>query len=503
MMMGAVPTSIPQMILAGNWLLEGNFKKRIATSGKINLIVLLVSFFALYLIGLTYTQDLSAGLNELKIKLPFLALPLIFLSSEALTKKELQLVFSGFLLGTLTNTLWCITYTHILHYAETIRDASRFMSHIRLGLYLNMAIGVTAYLFVNSSVLWKKISLLILALYFIACFYILGLASGFLIFILFGFTAVLVFSFYYRSWWSLLAVFVLIVSCAWYVALVAKKQIQINPGYVNTPQQKTPWGSNYIHMGDESQLENGNYIFYNIELQEIRRVWNRRVPEDSFSYNPAYNLQRYENLLRYITSQGKTKDSLAVQQLSDLDIENIKKGIPNYQYNDWSFFHRRVYELVNEYENLLHAKKINGNSVTMRPFFWKAALHAIAQHPLTGAGTGDIQSEMNAAYKAIQSPLSTEWHKRPHNQFLSTTLAFGLLGLLLLLAMLVLPGYWHKSHLHPLYWLHLAIVIVSFLAEDTLDTQAGQNFYLFFTCLFLAAVMPHKKNYDPQKETNS
>jgi hypothetical protein len=80
MMMGTVPTSVPQFILLGNWLIEGDFKQKWQQL-KINKLFWIVSslFFA-HVFGLIYTQNFNEGLNDVRIKLPLLFLPLIFLS---------------------------------------------------------------------------------------------------------------------------------------------------------------------------------------------------------------------------------------------------------------------------------------------------------------------------------------------------------------------------------------------------------------------------------------
>ena len=493
-MMGPVATSVPQMILAGNWLLEADFVAKWQRAKSSKLLWLYVAFFLMHVLGMFYTQDVEAGLTDLRVKMPLIALPIIFFTSKPVNTNDLLLALRFFLLGTFTNTAWCLVYSHVLHHTEEVRNASRFMSHIRLGLYLNIAVASACYFFVQTQKLKFKMAYAVLLFYFLFCFYALGLASGSMILALVVVTAGVYYVYKSKRIWVLALMLAVAAGFAWYVKSVANEQLQLKQSAVNQLQTKTPWGSSYYQFEDEGQVENGYYIYRNIELQEIRRGWNRRVPEDSFSYSAAHNLQRYEVLLRYLSSLGKTKDSLAIEELSNNDIESIKKGIPNAAYPQWSFFHRRIYELVNEYENLMHAKKVNGNSLTMRVYFWKAALHAISKQPLLGAGTGDSQMAMNEAYIETKSPLHQEWYKRPHNQFISLALCFGVPGLLLFLVLLVFPIITLRKHLHILYRVHFLVLIVSFLLEDTLETQAGETFFIFFTCLFAAQALHERDN---------
>lgn len=417
-----------------------------------------------------------------------LLLPMILFSSKALTKKEFEFVLICFLIGTINNTLWSILYTHVLHHTEGVRKASRFMSHIRLGLYLNMAIAVCFYFFVRQHSFLRRVLLLLLATYFLFAIYALGLASGSFNFVLLVLLTLCYFI--YHQGISLKIIYTLLLlfflgSIFFYVSRVRSEQIEIKAGVNNTKQEKTPWGSSYISFGNGEQIENGNYVHINIELQEIRRCWNRRMPNDTFSYQPSVNLERYEILLRYLASMGKNKDSLSVMQLSEQDLKNISKGIFNCEYPNWSFLHRRTYELVNDFYDFQNGGQINGHSLSMRPYFWKASCHAILINPLLGVGTGDLQDAMNKAYVSTDSPLNVEWYKHPHNQFLSITLALGVIGLIVFLVSLLYPTIILRKKLSRLFWVFFFLLLVSFLMEDTLETQAGLTFYVFFNSLFL------------------
>src|SRR5690606_20776188 len=98
---------------------------------------------------------------------------------------------------------------------------------------------------------------------------------------------------------------------------------------------------------------------------------------------------------------------------------------------------------------------VNGHSLTMRIYFWKAAFHTIKQNSLLGVGTGDMKQALNATYDEINSPLSQEWRIRPHNQFLSITLSLGIIGLLIFLFGIIYPAYALRKNLPKLFWAFL------------------------------------------------
>lgn len=497
MMVGAVPTSVPQFILIGNWLLEGDFKRK-WNNLKINkLFWVLASVFLIHVVGLVYTSNMSDGLNDLRIKLPLLLLPLVFFTTRPLSKKEFHFLLYCFLLGCVVNVAWCYIYTFVLHKNEIARSASRFMSHIRLGLYLNMAVASCVYFIFINSLLPRRIIFILLILFFLFGMYVLGLASGIVNFLILFVLAGIYLSFRLRLWLRTVILGVLLLSLALvvnYVSSVYHSQVMVNKIPYNELQKKNRNGRYYTQFDSTgSQKENGNYVFINVQLEELKKEWNRRCPADTFSYHPQYNLKRYEVLLRYLTSKQLSKDSLGIWSLTPEDIRNVRANINNCQTQDWSYLHKRVYEMVYEYDEFRNSRHINGHSLTMRPYFWSAALGCIREHPLTGVGTGDVQQEMNKMYDKIHSPLHTEWHKRPHNQFLTITVALGLIGLAVFVFSLLWPIFFLKNNFHALWYPFFILAMGSFLLEDTLESQAGLTFFSFFNALFLSLAWFKKK----------
>ena len=187
-----------------------------------------------------------------------------------------------------------------------------------------------------------------------------------------------------------------------------------------------------------------------------------------------------------MASKGLNKDSAGLTKLNADDFKNIQNNVTNYLYPTWSFLHKRIYEFVLEYDELVHERNINGHSLTMRLYFWKAATSVVKNNLLFGVGTGDVQTELNKTYMETDSPLSKEWYKRPHNQYLTITVALGLFGLIIFLISFLYPVIILKKHLHVLFWPYFLVLIVSFVLEDTLETQAGLSFYAFFFTLFIS-----------------
>jgi hypothetical protein len=501
MMVGTVPTSIPQIILMANWLLELDFKRKWEQLRPNKLFWVLSSVFLIHLFGLIYTENIGAGLDDVRTKMPLMFLPLLFLSSKPLSQKEFYWVFYFFIAGTFVNTLWCIVYSFVLHTNEAVRNASRFMSHIRLGLYLNVAIATCVYFSIRSIEAYKKIGFVLLGLYFLFVLYVLGLASGLMNFVILFLLTLSIIIYRQKPVIKIAGIIIFIgfsVVVFEYVMKIKNAQLLVKPVATNELKERTVAGNTYVHFEETRQMENGNFIFVNLQPDELYVQWKKRFPEDSFRYSPAHNLQRYNVLLRYLASKGLDKDSAGLSKLNEQDIKNIKKNIPNYLYPDWNYLHQRTYELVNEYDEFMHDRFINGHSLTMRWYFWKAAVHSIRKNRIFGIGTGDVQAELNKTYVETRSPLDKEWYKRPHNQFLTITLALGIVGLFIFSFSIIYTAISLRRHLSLLFWPFFIIVVISFLLEDTLETQAGLTFFAFFNSLFVSTAWYKKRAYDSE-----
>jgi O-antigen ligase len=489
-MLGAVPTSVPQFILLINWLLEAGFSNKWQLLKRNKIFWSLELIFLIHVFGLLYTEDIAAGIKDLQIKLPLFILPLVFFSSAPLDERENRFVLLAFLTGCLVNTSWCLLYSFVLHTGEHLRNNSRFMSHIRLGLYLNMAIAVCYFLYRNTRERIQRMAYVVLALFYVIVIIVLGLASGLVIMGIIAGVAGL-YSIIKMTWpfklLVLLIMGVVFFSAFIYVKTIYREQTDPAKSGINRPIKKNAKGELYVQFDSLGKKENGYYIHINIHLSELKRGWNARCPSDTFSFEPElYNVKRYELLLRYMASKGLLKDSTGIAALSDEDIQNIHNNISNYRYKDWSFLHQRVYELVNEYDDFITGRNLNGNSVTMRYYFWKAALFAIHDKPVFGVGTGDVQNQMNKSYALSDSPLHKNYWKRPHNQFLTITVAFGLCGLAFFLITLFYPFTKLYRKLNVLYMCFIVVYISSFMTEDTIETQAGVTFFAFFNTYLLS-----------------
>lgn len=498
MMIGTVPTSVPQLILLGNWILEMDFARKWRQLRSNRLFWCLVSVFLIHALGLIYTGDLHKGWDDVRTKLPLLFLPVLLFTNKPLSLREFHLLLYCFMAGCIANTAWCFIYSFLLHRNEVGRNASRFMSHIRLGLYLNMGIACCVYFTGWTEKAGHRIGYIACGIYYLFSMYALGLISGLVNFLILCFVAVLVIVLLQKPLVKLLAILLLLSGVYLtfsYIGDIRDAQLNVKDASVNKQLLVSSSGRYYAHFDSAGPLENGYYILRNIQTEELQREWQRRFPDDGFTYPPdTHNLNRYEVLIRYLAGKGLTKDSAGVAALGQQDLDNIQNNVPNHLFPSWNFLRKRIYELVGEYDDFLNHRNVNGQSLTMRLYFWQAAAHVIVQHPVTGVGTGDVQAELNRAYAETGSPLNEEWRKRPHNQFLTVTVALGVIGLCVFLFHLLFPVLFLRDYFHFLFWPFFLLALISFCLEDTLETQAGLSFYAVFNTLLVSLAWSRKED---------
>lgn len=129
--------------------------------------------------------------------------------------------------------------------------------------------------------------------------------------------------------------------------------------------------------------------------------------------------------------------------------------------------------------------KTSRESTVVRKLVWHEATEIIRQNAWTGVGPGDANDELYKAYERNGMSGALFKHLNAHNQYLQTFLGLGIAGFLLLCLMTLgtaIVGLVRKNANLLLFSL---LIIMNFLVESMLQTQAGTLFFVFFLCLFL------------------
>lgn len=484
--------SVGSFWILGAWLIDHftssrkNLRYRWAKALRNPLFWLLLAVFLVHVLGLIHTSNWSYAMRDLRIKLPLLLFPVIFFTARPLEGNIFRRMWVFFVLACGIAAAHCllIHFNVIDHEVSNIRDISIFISHIRFSMLLVFASAVLAVwlsrkkfillslvlLAVNLSFLWVIESLTGVALLIFTLF-LLAISEEIAVL---GTTARRVLR---------VAVFLFFGLSAGWVGWQANTYFSLPENHADNLEEVTPRGNAYEHHPDNTIRENGHFIWRYIAYGELREGWEQRsdLPFDSLD---ARSQQLSGTLIRYLASKGLRKDLDGVRALTEEDVERIEQGIPTVLEFEHNGIQRRLDKLFFEIAHVSNGGNPGGNSVTQRLEFWKAARHCIGERPVFGHGTGDVQDCMSEAYEAIQTRLPEDYRLHPHNQYLSFWIAFGIGGVLLLLALLFLPLGVQVPERGFLFTLFVWMMALSFFTEDTLETQAGVTFFAFFASLF-------------------
>jgi len=455
--------------------------------------MVLCSFYIMHLLGLLYTTNFSYGMEDINKKVPLLLFPLVLSTSAPLVEKEKRMIFFLFMLA-VTGATFAGSYLLITHQIVDIHDISPFIAPVRLGMMIVLSIFILAHYIANQK------------------FSVWSILYGIWIGWFLSFLSIM------QSLTSAIMVVVICLALLLYAAVraIRKKKTAIglliivlfaggilgSAGYViNSYHQyfpkadavdrtslakQTANGNAYLYFGGnlDDNTENGHYLGEYLCPVELKKEWNKRGTISYDSLDLKGNTLK-STLLRYMTSMNLRKDSTGVWALSQKDINAIEKGVPNYHLNSLSSMNYRLYEAFWEITNYEKGGDINGHSVTMRLEYWRIALILIGRHPIVGCGTGDVRKSFDDYYTASHSTLKPEWRLRSHDQYLETTVGFGIIGFAWFIFSIFYPGIKTKKIYTYFYFIFWMIFMLSLFTEDTLETEAGSTFYAFFNSFFL------------------
>jgi hypothetical protein len=457
--------------------------------------VIVSSVFALHILALTYTQDFNYALHDLKIKLPILILPIIIGSSKAISEKQVRnllLLFSAAVLA--SSLISTSVFFDIFDYEYSdFRTISLFISHIRFALMVNLAIFSLIYYGFGGDTLPLqnrkfRIALIIIAFWLSGFLLILKSFTGLVIFVV----LLLFMGWKYSAPIRFIAprfmIRVLIITIPLIIAsflsnAVAKFYYREKIDFSKLEPQ-THDGNPYYHNTDNTRAENGHYVWLYVCEPELRQEWNK-ISSMVYDGKDKLGQDLRFTLIRYMTSRGYRKDGGGVRQMNSEDIKAVENGVANYIFLNKYSLYPRVYQIIWELDNYRQGNNPSGHSVAQRLAYINAACHIIEHNFIKGVGTGDVQEEFNTYYKSCENPLSVKSRRRAHNQFLTFFVTFGIIGFLISSVALFLPVFMEKRWGDYLFLCFGIIAFLSMLNEDTLETQTGVSFFMFFYSLLL------------------
>lgn len=483
--------SLGQFIILGAWLLSGNlinkFKRFFANPAA----VVLASLYIMHLIGLLYSENLQYGLKDIRVKLPLVALPVIFSSITPISRKKINVLLLLFIGAVIVGTL--IGFSILLSNTTiNFREISPFISHIRFSLNVALAIFASGY-FVTNGFKGKhllQITFIIILLWLAAFLFMIQSVIGISVLIIVSFILLVYGILKQKSFIRKTILTITLIAVPLIVFMYLQDAIKsYRTPYkndLNNLEEKTALGNFYIHDTLSFPVENGSFIGIYFSEHELRNAWN---DVSDYKYDRTDRRGQYikHTIIRYLNSRNLRKDASGVKQLTANDINSIENGIANEVYTRPFSLNSRLYKVLWEINDYKEGGNPGGHSLLQRLEFWKAAKGIIKKNFWIGVGTGDIQDAFKAQYDEMNSPLQPQWRNKAHNQYLEIFATFGLIGFLWFLFSVFYPPLKTKKLFNPFFFVFFITMLLSMLAEDTIETQAGVTLFAFPLSLILFA----------------
>ena len=385
-----LPVVIVCMLLT--WFMQGSvLKKKIINAIKDPKVYLFMAFYAMHIVGMFYSENLSFGFKDLEIKLSFLLFPLLFSTSDKINTKE---ILTAFIIGCFVSSLTCIFRALYLYFylntaAFSYTDFSFLVHPSYFALYLNFAV---IYLLLSN---FSIDSVSKQPIYSFVTYGLIGLFS------------IVIF---------LLSSKMGIVSLA--ISFVVA----------------------HIYL-----LKRKNY--YRFFVHSV-------VVVIAFSFSINYVLQHTR--LSEVASEFK---KVQFEEINASETDSVAKSKVNYRTTE---------------------------STQIRYLIWHEATQLIKQNWLLGVGTGDIKDQLLERYWLKRMDWVWVQKLNAHNQFIQTTVALGVFGLVLLLSCFFVAFKHGFQKRLTIYLLLTTCFVFHFMVESMLEKQAGVIFYTFFNGIFLA-----------------
>lgn len=506
----AMPTSnffmnLWWVLLLANWLVEGDFGAKLARFRSSYLLHAVLVLFGMHLVGMLWSEDMAYGFNDIRKKLPLLAVPVVLLTSERLSRfrwTHLQVIY----VFTVVIVSIIGLIRHLVIPDLPYRDIIPWISHIRFSLNVVFVICILMYRFrdadacfshyvegfnrtraflgkapLQSVSLPRRFSAVYRAadmLMVLFLLFFLLLQQSYTGVVVLG-AIVIVAAFWSRNLKAVLSVVAAMMLVGGVVGYHVYDYYHLRSLSVEPLQECTANGNPYVHE-QNGFIECGGYVHNYLCYEELYREWPKHssmsldsVSEVGFAIDKA--------LIRYLNCLNLPKDSLGVSLLSPADVALIEKGVGNPHYAQQGSLNKFFDQLLFEFENARHNGDIRGFTMLERFELWANGWQCILQQPWFGVGTGDLVNVEHARLAEIDSSIA-DTSKHIHNQYLTLILAFGFVGFAVIVFFfaraLVCGG--RASLLNVAF---VVLVLVSFVNEDTLETLAGVMLVVFWGSL--------------------
>ena len=459
-------------------------KKRLQRFIKTPSYWMLSGIYVMVALGMLWTENIGHGQWDLRMKLPILTMPIILALLNPLNQHNIRILKGLFILSLTFSLCYCLlVYAGLIyHELKDIRDISVFISHIRFSLLLVVGLLIAFHETWSRGLLGKAFCIT-LSLGFIYFLFIIESLTGIAALALVAVCRLIqkfLISKNKKTKWIIASTMVILpIVTAGYLYSCYTSYFRVAHIDWNNLPVKTMHGDSYDHNKQYPLVENGHYTYTYLAWGELYGGWRERSTMSLDNLDKKGGSLK-GTLIRYLASKDLHKDLDGIRQLSQEDVVNIENGETSFGLSNLNPIRKRIDRVFFEYSNFRAGGSANGHSVFQRLEFWRAAWGIIQDNFWYGVGTGDTKTAFALEYDKMQSTLDADHRLRAHNQYLTMWLTYGLFGFLYF-ALAIIIGLRKGGWKHTLYAPFVLLTLLSFCSEDTLESQAGVMFFIFFS----------------------
>ena len=158
--------------------------------------------------------------------------------------------------------------------------------------------------------------------------------------------------------------------------------------------------------------------------------------------------------------------------------------------------------ILKERINIEEDSYSNYSGFNFRMEIWKNAYHVFQESPIIGYGMQNANDKLIEQYEKTSFRAAYRNNYHAHNQFVQTSLNSGLIGLLLLVAIVISVCYNLHKRNHTVYLISFVCLIMSMITESIFQRQWGLFLFAFF--VGISIIRPaNEKGFDYICESDS
>ena len=432
-----------------NLIAEAEFKKYYRNLKKNKFFIAILIFFIFHLVGMIWSENMDYGFNDIRRKLSMLVVPIILISkpiSSLSDYKKIIFCFIGALIVTsVINTSYFFWLSDNSEHKD-LRELSLFNSHIRYAIMIALAIPLLYQCYTASKK--RKVLFAFLVIWLLFYTYVSQVLTGVI---------------------SLCAILLAYLIYQWIVRGQIKFMWILLLAFI------CGFGFTYKAFFSEYKI----LKYTDIDFYSMQQEWIKKS-KSSFDGLDERGQELKFTAARFLHSKDLPPNGTGVKRLLPVEVEAIENGKANVKEMEMGFWGR----IEGLRYQLHHPSDPNGHSLLQRYEAWKTGFEIYKDHYLLGTGTGDIDDSFTKKYRENKSKLTAVNQIRGHNMYLTSLLTFGPIGLFLFLYLI---GVHIKIQLQSkqfIGFVFMTVMVITFLFEDTLETQTGITLFSFFAALY-------------------